>query len=139
MLAGFTALLHRYTGQSDIAIGTVAANRGRPEHRDLVGFLANTLVLRLDAANDPSFVELIDRSRHTVSEALAHAELPFDDVVRSCRVATDLDHNPLFQVAFLLETLPPLDLDVPGMTWTPILDVPDGNVAWFSKRASSPA
>jgi natural product biosynthesis luciferase-like monooxygenase protein len=127
MLASFTALLHRYTGQRDIAVGTVAANRGRPEHRDLVGFLANTLVLRVDAAGDPSFAELIDRSRRTVSEALAHAELPFDEVVRLCRAATDLDANPLFQAAFLMESLPPLDLDIPGMTWTPFLDVPDGS------------
>jgi amino acid adenylation domain-containing protein len=128
MLAGVTALLHRYSGQSDFAIGTVAANRGRLEHRNLVGFLANTLVLRIDAAHDPSFVELIDRSRRRVSEALAHAELPFDDVVRLSRQAADLDRNPLFQAAFFMESLPPLDLEVPGMTWAPILDVPDGSV-----------
>jgi natural product biosynthesis luciferase-like monooxygenase protein len=133
LLAGFAALLHRYSGQHDIGIGTVVANRGRPEHRDLVGFLANTLVLRLDLDHDPSFMELIDRSRRTVSEALVHAELPFDDVVRVSRAAADMDHNPLFQAAFLMETLPPLDLEVPGMTWTPILDAPDGSVVDTAK------
>ncbi|XXY51130.1 MupA/Atu3671 family FMN-dependent luciferase-like monooxygenase [Sorangium sp. So ce269] len=128
MLGAFGALLHRYSGQSDLGIGTVVANRGRREHQSLVGFLTNTLVIRLDLARDPSFLELIERSRHTVSEALAHAELPFDEVVRASRAATDVDHNPLFQVAFMMESLPPLDLSVPGMSWETHLDVPDGSL-----------
>ncbi|WP_437729976.1 MupA/Atu3671 family FMN-dependent luciferase-like monooxygenase [Sorangium sp. So ce1335] len=128
MIGAFGALLHRYSGQSDLGIGTVVANRGRREHQSLVGFLTNTLVIRLDLAKDPSFLELIERSRRTVSEALARAELPFDEVVRACRAAADADNNPLFQVAFMMESLPPLDLSVPGMRWETHLDVPDGSL-----------
>jgi natural product biosynthesis luciferase-like monooxygenase protein len=133
LLAAFTALLHRYSGQADFGVGTVVANRARPEHRGLVGFLANTVVLRVDASADPTFLQLVERSRLAVSEALAHAELPFDEVVRASRAAADADHNPLFQAAFLMESLPPVDLDVPGMRWCPALDVPDASVADTAK------
>ncbi|AGC44904.1 non-ribosomal peptide synthetase [Myxococcus stipitatus DSM 14675] len=133
LTAAWTALLHRYSGQEDFAVGTVVANRERPELRDVLGFFAHTLALRADLAGQPSFRELLTRTRRTFHEALAHADLPFEDVVASARVPRGGADNPLFQTALLLEALPPTDLTVPGMEWRPVLPVPDGAVEGTSK------
>src|SRR5436305_6310171 len=77
LLAAFAALLQRYTGQNDIALGSPTANRGRPEVEGLVGFFVNTLVLRVDLAGGPSFLDLLERAREVARGAFAHQELPF--------------------------------------------------------------
>ncbi|NTX08406.1 MupA/Atu3671 family FMN-dependent luciferase-like monooxygenase [Myxococcus sp. CA040A] len=131
--AAWAALLHRYSGQEDFAVGTVVANRERPELRDVVGFFAHTLVLRANLAGQPSFRELLSRTRQTFHEALSHADLPFEEVVGAARAPRGGADNPLFQTALLLEALPPTDLTVPGMQWQPVLPVPDGAVEGTSK------
>lgn len=133
LLAAYAALLHRYTGQMDFGVGTVSAQRGRVATRNLVGFLANTLVIRCDLDRDPTFEELLQRTRERVDEALRHAELPFEDVVASTQAARGADHNPLFQVNFMLEQLPVMDAQVPGLSWETTLRTPDGAVAGTAK------
>ncbi|MCP3140915.1 MupA/Atu3671 family FMN-dependent luciferase-like monooxygenase [Pyxidicoccus xibeiensis] len=132
LAAAWTALLNRYSGQEDFGLGTVVAQRDRPELRDVVGFFAHTLVLRGDVSGQPTFRELLARTRRTFHEALAHADLPFEEVVGAARVARGAD-NPLFQTSLLLEVPPPTDLAVPGMEWKPVLPVPDGAVEGTSK------
>ena len=99
LMAGLQALLHRYTGQSDITVGTVSANRTRPELAGLIGFLVATLPIRGDLSGDPPFTDLLARLRDTTVAAYAHQDLPFGKLVEALRVERDPGRSPLFQVA----------------------------------------
>ncbi|MFK0221132.1 amino acid adenylation domain-containing protein [Streptomyces vinaceus] len=113
LLAGFQALLARYTGQVDIAVGSPIAGRDRTELEPLVGFFVNTLVLRTDLSGDPAFGELLGRVRRTALAAYEHQDVPFDRLVEELRPERDLGRNPLFDVLFQLhpEQLAALPLD----------------------------
>ena len=106
LVAAFQALLYRYTGQEDLVIGTITANRTQAETEALVGFLINTLVLRTDLSGDPSFVALLARVREAVLTAQAHQELPFASLVKAIRPDRQAGHNPLFQVMIRFDTPP---------------------------------
>jgi amino acid adenylation domain-containing protein len=103
LLAAFEVLLHRYSGQTDIVIGTPAANRGRVELENLIGLCANTLVLRTDLTGNPTFHDLLARVREVTLEAQAHQELPFELLVRALRPRRDPSRTPFFQVLFAFE------------------------------------
>jgi amino acid adenylation domain-containing protein len=98
--AAFQTLLYRYSGQSDVAVGITTANRGRSELDGLIGFLANTLVLRVDLAGDPSFAQLLTRVKDAVRGAFAHEDLPFEKMVEAAQVERDQSRSPVFQVLF---------------------------------------
>jgi amino acid adenylation domain-containing protein len=102
LLAGFIALLSRYTQQDEIVVGTPIAGRNRPETEPVIGFFVNTLVLRANLAGDPSFHELLRRVREMALDAWAHQDLPFEKLVEELHPRRDLSRNPLFQVAFQL-------------------------------------
>jgi len=104
LLAGFKILLSRYSGRSDVVVGTSTANRSCVETEGLVGFLANTLALRTDLSGEPIFRELLARVRNTVLDAQAHQDVPFDKLVERLVPARDLSRTPLFQVLFTLES-----------------------------------
>ena len=106
LLAGFLALLHRYTGQPDLLVGTALAGRGRVELERLIGFFVNTLALRTDAGGDPTFAELLGRARETALGAYAHGDLPFERLVEELAPERSLSHSPLLQAAFVLHTEP---------------------------------
>ncbi|MDE1147118.1 MAG: amino acid adenylation domain-containing protein [Azospirillaceae bacterium] len=101
LLAAFTALLHRYTGQNDLVVGSPIANRGRAEIEELIGFFVNTLVLRVRFAGDPGFRQLLRHVRDVTLEAYAHQDLPFEKLVHELRPPRHASHNPLFQVMFV--------------------------------------
>jgi amino acid adenylation domain-containing protein len=103
MLAGFLALLHRYTGGTDLLVGTPTAGRNRVELEALIGFFVNTLVLRTDLSGDPSFTKLLERVRETAVAAYTHSDLPFEQLVEELAPERSLDHSPLFQVVFVLQ------------------------------------
>ncbi|HEY9513105.1 MAG TPA: condensation domain-containing protein, partial [Rhodanobacter sp.] len=98
LLAGFEVLLARYSGQDDLVVGTPIANRNRAEFEKLIGFFANTLVLRTDVSGDPPFLELLERVKQTALGAYAHQDLPFEMLVEKLHPHRDLSRNPLFQV-----------------------------------------
>jgi len=104
LLAALQTLLHRYTGQDDIVIGSPVANRRRAEIENLIGFFVNTMVLRTDLSGNPTFRELLARGRETVLGAYAHQELPFAKLVEELRPDRNLSHAPLFQVMFILQS-----------------------------------
>jgi amino acid adenylation domain-containing protein len=103
LLAGFTVVLSRYTGQHDIPVGSIVGGRHRPEVERLVGYFANTVVLRADLTGDPSFAELTARCNDTVLGALEHQDVPFSTIVSDLKPERDPGRNPLFQTSFSLQ------------------------------------
>lgn len=103
LLAAFNTLLHRYCAQEDILIGSISAGRQQPRTERLLGFFLNTIALRTDLSGDPSFRELLSRTRTVVLDALSHDQVPLDQVVREVQPERDFSRNPLFQVLLSLE------------------------------------
>ncbi|MFE0729511.1 amino acid adenylation domain-containing protein [Streptomyces antibioticus] len=103
LLSVYALLLHRYSEQTDIAIGTPVANRQRIESEGLIGFFANTLVIRADLSGDPSFTDLLGRVKDVALQAFSHQDVPFEAVVDALQLERSLSHSPLFQVAFVLQ------------------------------------
>jgi amino acid adenylation domain-containing protein len=115
LLAAFTQLLSRYTGGSDLAVGTPVAGRSRPETARLLGFFANTVVLRVDLAGARSFEELLERVREVALAAYRHADVPFERIVEELAPDRDLSRNPLFQVMFETRPTGSAGYDLPGL------------------------
>lgn len=105
LLAAWQILLSRYSGQSDIVVGSPVANRNRIETEALIGFFVNTLVLRSDLAGDPAFSELLKRVRSVTVGAYAHQDVPFEKLVEDLQPARNMSHSPLFQVMFTLQNI----------------------------------
>jgi thioester reductase-like protein/FkbH-like protein len=116
LLAAFDALLARYAGQEDIAVGCPSANRGRAELEGLIGCFADIVVMRTDVSGDPSFRELVGRVREVAMEAYAHQDVPFTSVVEAVKPERNPSYNPLFQVMFSFLDEPDDDLDMAGVT-----------------------
>ncbi len=106
LLAAFKVLLHRYTGQTDLVIGTPIANRNRAEIEELIGFFVNSLPLRTELSGTLRFRELLTRVRATTLGAYAHQDLPFEKLVEELRLERSTSHPPVFQVMFALQNLP---------------------------------
>ncbi len=117
LLSAFQVLLYRYTGQTDIVVGSPIANRNRAEVEGLIGFFVNTLVLRANLAGNPSFRDVLRQVREVTLGAYAHQDLPFEMLLEKLQPERNLSHNPLFQVMFALQNAPIKDLELPGLTW----------------------
>ena len=116
LLAVLQALLHRWSGQERISIGTPVANRGRLELEGLIGFFINTLVLCTDLSGNPSGTALLDRVRDLTLGAFDHQDLPFEKLVAAVQTRRDPSRNPLFQVLFVLQNNRASALDLPGVS-----------------------
>ncbi|HEX3529301.1 MAG TPA: amino acid adenylation domain-containing protein, partial [Thermoanaerobaculia bacterium] len=121
LLAGFSALLARLSGQNDVTVGTPIANRNRAEIEGLIGFFVNTLVLRADLGREtaPSFRALLAQVRDSTLSAYAYQDLPFERLVEELSPERSFAHTPLFQVMFILQNAPFRPLDLPGLTVAP--------------------
>ncbi|MCP6763251.1 MAG: amino acid adenylation domain-containing protein [Fischerella sp. CENA71] len=104
LLAAFKLLLHRYTGQNDIVVGSPFANRHHSEITNLIGVFVNTLVLRTDLSGNPSFIELLDRVHDTTVSAYEYQDCPFEKLVECLQSYRDLNRQALFQIMFVLNT-----------------------------------
>ena len=124
LLAGFQALLARFSGQDDLAVGSPLAGRNREEIEGLIGFFVNTLVLRGDLSADrdggPSFHTLLGRVRKTALAAYLHQDVPFEKLVEELAPARSLAHSPLFQVMFALQNAPVESLEIPDLRLSPV-------------------
>jgi amino acid adenylation domain-containing protein len=119
LLAAFQLLLSRYTGQTDVLVGTPVANRGIAEIEPLIGNFVNTLVIRTDLSGNPFFRELLARVRDTAIEAYTHQDVPFERLVSELHADRDLSRTPLFQVMMVLQNTPLADLKLPGIELQP--------------------
>jgi len=116
LLAAFAAVLGRWSGQTDFAVGTPVAGRTRQETEQLVGFFVNTLALRARlGGRGLTYLELLRRVREAALEAYAHQDVPFERVVEAIRPERDTSRNPIFQVLFALHNVPFGRLTLPGL------------------------
>ncbi|HEY0097080.1 MAG TPA: amino acid adenylation domain-containing protein, partial [Archangium sp.] len=114
LLAGFQALLSRYSGQDDIVVGSPIAGRTRAELEGLIGFFVNTLVLRARIPSGTSFGGLLQQVRDTTLSAFEHQDVPFEKLVEELRPQRDPSRSPLFQVMFSLQNIPSSQLALGG-------------------------
>src|SRR5690606_23023552 len=103
LITAFQVLVSRYTGLTDVPVGTMVSGRARPELQGLVGYCINSLVIRSRWEGDPAFADLLQETRNTVMDAFDHQEVPFAQLVDELQPERDLSRTPLFQVAFTLE------------------------------------
>jgi len=116
LLAAFNVLVYQYTGQRDVAIGSPAMNRARPEAEPLIGFFVNTVVLRARLDGQMSFRELLAQVRETSLEAYAHQEMPFEQLVAEIQPRRDLSRHALFQIVFVFQDNPVERQEIAGLT-----------------------
>jgi amino acid adenylation domain-containing protein len=120
LLAAFQVLLARYSGAQSVAVGSPIAGRTHAALEGLIGFFANTLVLHTNLGGDPSFRELLQRTRAVALAAYTHQELPFEQVVAAIQPPRDLSRPPLFQVMLALQNAPERPLELPGLRVRPV-------------------
>jgi amino acid adenylation domain-containing protein len=122
LLAAFDVLLARWSGQDDVVVGTPIAGRTRAETEGLIGFFVNTLSLRGDVADDPTFETLLRRVKETALAAYSHQELPFEKLVEALHPVRDLGRHPVFQVMFALQNVPHRPTQMRGLSVQPFGD-----------------
>ncbi|MBZ4423401.1 condensation domain-containing protein, partial [Myxococcus sp. RHSTA-1-4] len=115
LLAAWQMLLHRYSGQDDLVVGSPIAGRNRTETEGLIGFFVNSLALRARFSDEDTFVSLLARVREATLGAHAHQEVPFEKLVEVLQHERDLSRSPLFQVMFSMQNLPTASISLPGL------------------------
>ena len=120
LLSAYALLLHRYSSQSEILIGTPIAGRAQPEVERLIGLFINTLVMRASLAENPTVVELVEQVRQTALDAYAHQDLPFERLIDLLELARNRSYNPVFQVMFAMQPSDPDQLRLPGLVLKPL-------------------
>ncbi|MFY1671402.1 amino acid adenylation domain-containing protein [Plantactinospora sp. WMMB334] len=120
LLAGFAGLLSRYSADDEVCVATPVANRPRVELEKVVGFFTNSIALRVDTSGDPTFEELVDRTREVVQHGLARSGVPFERVVEAVDPVRSLGHAPVAQVSFAMVDDPAFDTEVGGVRIRPV-------------------
>ncbi|WP_016952818.1 non-ribosomal peptide synthetase [Anabaena sp. PCC 7108] len=118
LLAVFKVLICRCSGQKDVIVGTPIAGRNRREIEGLMGFFVNTLALRTNLTNNPSFRELLGQVRQVCLEAYTNQDVPFEQLVEVLQPERNLSHTPIFQVMFVLQNAPMGELELPNLNLT---------------------
>lgn len=119
-LAALASVTGRYARQHDVVIGSPTAGRADPATEALIGFFVNTLALRLDLGEAPTFRELVRQARTTSLGAFANQDLPFDRVVDALDLPRDLSRSPLFQVMLILQNTPPATHQPAGLAMSQV-------------------
>lgn len=121
LLTAFVTLLARYSGQQDVVVGSMVANRNQREIEPLIGFFSNLLVLRTQLDGNPTFSELLKRVRQTALEAFTHKDVPFEQLTAALKPERSPSHTPWFQVLFMLQNFPMERPELPGLVVTPVV------------------
>ncbi len=124
LLAVFKVLLHRYTGEEDLVVGSPIANRHYPGVENIIGFFVNTLALRTNCSDNPTFETFLSRVRGVTLEGYEHQDVPFEQLVDVLKINRSLSHHPIFQIMFDFENVaeqPQLDLDKLEGSYTELL------------------
>ncbi|GAA3445147.1 hypothetical protein Pve01_45600 [Planomonospora venezuelensis] len=119
LFTAYQVLLARHTGQDDFCVGTPSAGRNRVELESMIGFLSTTLPVRCDVSGDPTFTELLRRTRRAVLDALSRQDVPFERLVAELGVRRDLSRTPVFQTMFALHTHGEDPDPLPGLSAVP--------------------
>ncbi|APF18146.1 amino acid adenylation domain protein [Caldithrix abyssi DSM 13497] len=106
LLSAFSILLHRYSGQDDLVIGTPVSGRTRKEIENLIGFFVNSIPLRFELEGNPSFDELLEQVQKMVQDSLANQDAPFEKIIDALNLERDTSYTPLFQVMFIYQQNP---------------------------------
>jgi amino acid adenylation domain-containing protein len=114
LLTAFKTLLFRYSGETDILVGSPIAIRSEP-FTENIGLFVNTLALRTDLSGNPTFREALARVRDTALGAYAHQEMPFEKLVQVLQPRRSAGHSPLVQVNFVLQNVPEAQVALPGL------------------------
>ncbi|HUK89081.1 MAG TPA: amino acid adenylation domain-containing protein, partial [Blastocatellia bacterium] len=120
LMGGLKVLLHRYTAQTDIVVGSPIAGRNRIEIEDLIGFFVNTLAMRSQVSGNMSFKDVLRGEKEAAMGAYGHQDVPFEKLVEELEPERDLARNPIFQVMFVLQNGPEVVMRLSGMKVTPI-------------------
>lgn len=115
LTAGYAALLSRYSGQTDLVMGALVANRHHRETAGLIGFFVNTVALRVDTSGNPTFGELLRRVRSTALDAYGHQEVPFERVVERLAPGREPGRQPLVQTILQVHNTPQAPLELAGL------------------------
>ncbi|HYG09453.1 MAG TPA: condensation domain-containing protein, partial [Pyrinomonadaceae bacterium] len=115
LLAAFQTLRYRYSGQTDLIIGTPIANRNRHETEQLIGFFVNTLAIRNDLSGNPTFRQLLRRVKEVMLGAYTHQDVPFEKIVEVLQPERSLNRQPIFQIIITLQNAPGGKLELPGL------------------------
>jgi amino acid adenylation domain-containing protein len=119
LLSAFEVLLQRYSGQDDFIVGSPIAGRTSLELEPIIGFFANSLVMRTDLEGDPTVRALLARVRESALAAYLHQDVPFEKLVEELKPPRDLSRNPVVQVMFALQNAPAPPLELEGLQWLP--------------------
>ncbi len=120
LLTAFKIVLYRYSGQKDICVGTSIANRTQAELEGIIGFFVNSLAIRTDLDDNPTFSDLLNQVKTTTLEAYEHQSVPFEKVVDRVLNTRDMSKSPLFQVMFELQNVPiSEELELDGLRLSP--------------------
>ncbi|WP_197270655.1 non-ribosomal peptide synthetase, partial [Paenibacillus alvei] len=119
LLAAYTVLLHKYTGQDDLIVGTSIAGRTHGDTQPLIGMFVNTLALRNYPASEKSFLSYLEEVKETTLGAYEHQNYPFEELVDKVQVSRDLSRNPLFDTMFSLQNLEDKEFELEGLKLSP--------------------
>ncbi|KAE8559798.1 non-ribosomal peptide synthetase [Paenibacillus polymyxa] len=119
LLAAYTVLLHKYTGQDDLIVGTSIAGRTHGDMQPLIGMFVNTLALRNYPASEKTFLSYLEEVKETTLGAYEHQNYPFEELVDKVQVSRDLSRNPLFDTMFSLQNLEDKEFELEGLKLSP--------------------
>ncbi|MFC9842953.1 amino acid adenylation domain-containing protein [Streptomyces sp. NPDC127595] len=122
LLAAYLLLLHRYSGRTDLLVGTPVSGREEPGLESLVGLFTNTVVIRADLSGPLTGVGLVCLVRDAALDSFTHQDVPFERIVSRLRLPRDPGANPVFQVFFALHNQPPADPELAGTRTLPLPD-----------------
>jgi surfactin family lipopeptide synthetase A len=118
LLAAYYTMLYKYTGQSDMVVGSSVAGRTQPEVERVVGMFVNTIALRACPQADQTFREFLGAVKDRIISSYEHTDFPFEDLIEKLEVKRDLSRNPLFDTLFVVQNLDPAELILPELTVT---------------------